>query len=138
MEKEIPSSILYGSIAGLVLLGISVILFSVYMIVFNEAYDTNVTLTAPNFTPSEMGLFISYIATGVTGFFLCFLIPYAHHLKSLNDPSVVSSKNGLHLETADDNNRLEAEDIVKQNSYNNSNILPSSSSFSSSKRSAFL
>ncbi len=117
MDKEIPSSVLYGSIAGLSLLGISVILFMIYMVIFNEAYDTSVTLTVPTFSPAELALMVSYLTTGIVGFGLCFLIPYAHYLKSFNDPSVISSKNGLHFETADEDGNLKAEEVVKEGAY---------------------
>ena len=117
-DLEIPLVLHILSIMGLCMLAISVIIFVVYMALFNQARDTNVTATRLNIPLEENALMISYIVIGALGFFFCLAIPYAHNLKSKNDPSVISSKNGLHFERFNVGaNKIEAVDIVKPSKY---------------------
>lgn len=99
MIDEVPNFVYIGGIMGLVLLGISLVLFVIYFTLYNEAQDTSVTLTKYNYSSTEIAFLASYITTGLLGFFLCLLIPYGHYIKSHHDPSVIHSKNGLHIET---------------------------------------
>ena len=118
MNEELPKIIHILSIMGICMLAISVIIFCVYMALFNQARDANVTITRINISTTESAMMVSYIVIGVIGFLFCLCIPYAHHLKSLNDPSVISSKNGLHFERYDENeDKLKAVDIVKPSKY---------------------
>ena len=118
MNEELPKFIYYGGITGLVLLSISVIMFAVYMAMFNQARDTNATVTRLSIPSDEKVLMITYIVIGSLGFLFSLLIPYGHYLKAKNDPSVVSSKNGLHFEKSNfDANRFEAYDLKKPNRY---------------------
>ena len=117
-NDELPSFIYWGGITGMIMMGISLIIYTVFMVLYNESYDTRATLTRVNMSKTESALMISYIVTGVIGFGFCFLIPYGHYLKSFNDPSIVSSKNGLHFETVNPElNSIKAVDVIKQNSY---------------------
>jgi uncharacterized membrane protein YsdA (DUF1294 family) len=117
MNEELPKFIYYGGITGLVLLAISVIIFVVYMAMFNQARDTHATVTRLSIPSDERALMISYIVIGSLGFFFSLLIPFGHYLKQHHDPSVVSSKNGLHFERSNfDANRFEAYDL-KSNRY---------------------
>jgi hypothetical protein len=113
-DNEIPNFVIKGSILGMSMMGISLIIYTVFMVLYNEAYDTRATLTRVNMSKTESALMISYIVTGVIGYLLCFLIPYGHYLKSFNDPSIISSKNGLHFETVNPElNYIKAVDVVK-------------------------
>lgn len=100
-DPELPEFVYWGGFTGLILLGISIVLFITFSVLYNEASDSSVTLEQKKFSNIETGLYLSYLTIGSLGFLMCLLIPYAHHLKSFNDPSVVSTKNGLHFETVD-------------------------------------
>lgn len=134
MNEKLPLFIHVGGIIGLCMLVISIIIFIIYMTLFNEARDTNVTVTRLNISTTESAMMVSYIVIGSIGFLLCLLIPYGHHLKSLNDPSIISSKNGLHFEKYNDGKQtMEAVDVIKPSKYKlagseGSNILPNRTS----------
>ena len=117
MNEELPKFIYYGGITGLVLLAISVIIFVVYFTIFNKSRDTNATVTRLSVPADEQVMMIIYIVIGSLGFLFSLLIPYGHYLKAKLDPSVVSSKNGLHFERSNiEANRFEAYDL-KTNRY---------------------
>jgi hypothetical protein len=134
VNNEIPRFVIIGAILGMVMMGISLIIYTIFMVLYNEAYDTRATLTRVNMSKTESALMISYIVTGVIGYCFCFLIPYGHYLKSFNDPSIISSKNGLHFETVNPElNSIKAVDVVKPSSYalagsGGSNLVPGGSS----------
>ena len=122
MNEELPKFIYIGSIIGLVLLGVSLIIFIIYMSMFNQARDTNATVTRLEIPKKEKALMVSYIVIGAIGFLFCLLIPYGHYLKSKNDPSVVISKNNLHFERTNvEEKKIEAFDLKKTNRYKKSN-----------------
>jgi len=97
-DPEIPSYVYWGGFTGLILLGISIVIFLAFSILYNEAHDSSVSLQKKNLSTTEEALYFGYLSIGGLGFLLCLFIPFAHHLKSYHDPSVVSTKNGLHSE----------------------------------------
>lgn len=118
MNEKLPSFVYIGGIIGLFMLAISVIVFVVYMSLYNQANDTNVTLTRNNRSVEEKALMITYIVVGSLGFVFSLCIPFGHYLKSFNDPAVVSTKNSLHFETVKPEvQKVETVDIVKPSSY---------------------
>jgi len=118
MNEKLPDFVYIGGIIGLFMLAISVLIFIVYMSLFNQATDTNVSLNRNNRALEEKAMMISYIVVGSLGFLLSLCIPFGHYLKSFNDPAVISSKNGLHFETIDPiEQKFEAIDIVRPSAY---------------------
>ena len=118
MNEKLPNFVYIGGIIGLFMLAISVIVFVVYMSLYNQAYDTNVTLTRNNRSVEEKALMITYIVVGSLGFIFSLCIPFGHYLKSFNDPAVVSTKNSLHFETVKPEvQKVETVDIIKPSSY---------------------
>ena len=118
MNEELPKVIHILSLIGLCKLAISIIIFCIYMALFNQARDPNVTVTRTNIPTTESAMMISYIVIGSIGFLFCLCIPFAHHLKSYNDPSIVSSRNGMNFERYDGNEKkLKAIDVVKPSKY---------------------
>ena len=117
-DNELPDFIHIGSILGLTLLGISIILFIVFMILYGNAYDNNVSLSRNAVPKGHTALMVSYIVVGVLGFIMCFLIPYGHYLKSFNDPSVISSLDGYHFETTDTDKGIhKATEVIPHSDY---------------------
>ena len=117
-DSELPSFIFWGGFTGLILLGISIIVFITYAILYNEAHDVSASLTVKNMSDVELALYLGYLITGGLGFLLALLIPFGHYLKSFHDPSVVSTKNSLHYETSDfEKNRILATPIKEVSSY---------------------
>jgi len=137
-DHELPGFVKIGSIIGLTLLPISVILYVVYFSLYAEAKDTSVTLTRRASNTTETALLISYLTFGIIGYCLCLLIPYGHYLKSKNDPSVVNTRNGLHFEVSNpEKNSIDVYDQIKpNNSYGTlknkpNHLLPKSNKFGS-------
>lgn len=125
-DNELPSFIHYGGITGLVMLALGLILFIVFFVLYGDAYDNNVNLNRQTFPAGYIPMLASYISIGTIGFFLCLLIPYGHYLKSFNDPSVISSTNGLHFETTDpDKGKIKAVEVIPHSDYRGAGSLGS-------------
>jgi hypothetical protein len=118
-DPEIPDILHYMSISGIVLLGISCILFFVFYFNNHQVHDheknTNISVPA-----SQKNMEIAWMVTGAVGYLMCFGILIGHYIKSKSDPKTVVGFNSVYHELGE--NLLKVDTNLEPSQYANTRV----------------